>query len=510
MNDSEPLALSLNGKIIAKNVIYNISGYGIPLLFALIIIPFLIDGLGDERFGILNLALVIIGYFSLFDFGLGKTLTKIIAEKIGSSQTAEVPRIFWTSLYLMIGISIFGTITLSFLTPFLVNSFFNISETLRGETISSFYLLALSLPIVIANAGFRGVLEAYQKFNIINSIRIVLGILTFLVPLICLIFTKNLFWIIFFLTVVRLIVWVVYIVQCFKLDLNLKKDFRFDSKLVKSILKLGGWMTVSNVIGPLITYLDRFLIGSLISATAITFYVTPYEVVTKLLLIPAAIMGVLFPVFSANYLNNPEFNKKLVLRGTKYIFILLFPLSLLIITFSYQGMELWLGRKFADTSFLILRFLAAGVFFNSLAYIPFTFLQGIGKPDITAKVHLIELPLYLIAILIAINEAGINGVAFVWFIRMLIDFIVLFQLTKKIIPSRFELNFRSNYLFIMLISALSFLLIFMHDINLKIFFTLIFIVTFSLFTWKNILVDEEKTFLRHRLKILNLFDYGKD
>ena len=45
-------------------------------------------------------------------------------------------------------------------------------------------------------------------------------------------------------------------------------------------------MTVSNVVGPIMVYLDRFLIGALLPMAAVTQYVTPYEVVTKLTVIP--------------------------------------------------------------------------------------------------------------------------------------------------------------------------------------------------------------------------------
>ena len=83
---------------------------------------------------------------------------------------------------------------------------------------------------------------------------------------------------------------------------------------------MSGWMTVSKIIvAPMIIYLDRFLIGAIISAVAITYYITPYEVVTKLLLIPGALTGVLFPAFAATYLNDPATTKKLFNKGVKFI-----------------------------------------------------------------------------------------------------------------------------------------------------------------------------------------------
>ena len=95
-----------SNKLVAKNTTYNLLGYGIPLVLAIIFIPMLIKQLGYEKFGVLNLAWVVIGYFSFLDFGIGKSLTKIIAEKIGLNQQQEIPEYFWTSLILMLGFSV--------------------------------------------------------------------------------------------------------------------------------------------------------------------------------------------------------------------------------------------------------------------------------------------------------------------------------------------------------------------------------------------------------------------
>ena len=50
------------------------------MLVALVAIPILVDGLGTARFGILTLAWMVVGYFSLFDLGLGRALTKLTAK----------------------------------------------------------------------------------------------------------------------------------------------------------------------------------------------------------------------------------------------------------------------------------------------------------------------------------------------------------------------------------------------------------------------------------------------
>ena len=490
-------------KSILQNSLYNLLGYGIPLLFAIVLIPFLIKGLGEERFGILSLAWVIIGYFSFFDFGIGKALTKIIAEKLGQNKTEEIPRYFWTAFYLMLAISFIGAVVLLFFISTIVNKTFTISESMQKETLDTFYILTFSIPIVTTTAGIRGLLEAYQKFGIINTIRTFLGVTSFLIPLLCLYFTTSLFLIVVFLIVVRIIVWFLYLSQCFKMNNELKSNFGFHSNLIKPIFRLSGWMTVSNITVPLIVYMDRFLIGALVSAVAIAYYTTPYEVVSKLLVIPGAITGVLFPTFSANYASNPEFIKKIVLRAIKYIFVILFPLVFVIIGFSNEGLTLWLGKNFADESSLILQFLAAGVLFNSIAYIPFTFLEGIGRPDITAKIQLAELPIYLLLMWIVIQKAGINGAALVWFLRMIVDALLLFFFAKKKLMVNVEIKFKLEHLPFIIMAIVPCLILLIEAIIFKMIFLLSVLLIFFYLVWRYLLVDEEKQFLVARIKRLH-------
>ena len=88
-------------------------------------------------------------------------------------------------------------------------------------------------------------------------------------------------------------------------------------------------MTVSNIVSPLMVTLDRFLIGALVSVTAVAYYATPYEVITKLSLIPGALMGVMFPAFSTGFAKDRERTALLFSRSVKSLFLVLFPIMLL-------------------------------------------------------------------------------------------------------------------------------------------------------------------------------------
>ena len=421
----------VNGRRLTRNVIWNLAGTGAPLLVGILCIPILVDALGTERFGVLALAWMVVGYFSLFDLGLGRALTQILARMLGRQEYASIPALFWTAMLLMTALGLFGCLVAAGLAGWLVRDVLNVPPALQSETLKSLYILALSIPVVIGTTGLRGVLEAYQRFDLVNAVRIPLGVITFLGPVAVLPLSKSLPAVIGVLACARVLSWIAYALMCFRVEPGIGKSVRFDSGLVKPLFTFGGWMTVTNIVGPLMVYMDRFLIGAVLSLSAVAYYATPFEVVSKLFVVPAAIMGVMFPAFASTLAVDREGAARLFRRVVEYVFLALFPITLLIVTFADDGLAIWLGEEFARNSTLVLQLLMIGIFVNSHAQVAFGLIQGAGRPDLTAKLHLLELPVYVVLLLWLLAEFGIVGAAIAWVLRVVIDALMLFLLADK-------------------------------------------------------------------------------
>src|SRR6266478_6316543 len=164
----------------------------------------------------------------------------------------------------------------------------------------SFYFIGLSIPMVISTAGLRGLLEAHQKFGLINTLRIPLGIYSFASPLLVLPFSTSLFPVVGVLVAGRIVGWAVHLLLCFRVVPGLRERIAWHGAAAGPLLRFGGWMTVSNIVSPLMVTLDRFLIGAMVSMTAVAYYATPYEIATKFWFVPGVVLSVMFPAFSAS------------------------------------------------------------------------------------------------------------------------------------------------------------------------------------------------------------------
>ncbi len=408
---------------LARNTFLNILGLGIPLLVGLVSIPVLASQLGDTRFGILGLVWGVIGYFSVFDLGLSRATVKFVAESLERGERDVVEQLASFSTLVQTGLGVLGGLILAMATPLLVTVVFDVPVEVAGEARGAFYMLTVSLPFVLSAAALRAVLEAAQRFDLVNLIRVPSSAAMFVLPAVGAYMGMGLPGIVLLLLIAR-------VVTCAATAVAIGSavpGFRWrwpsrEAALFRSMLSYGGWVAISNFLSPLLVYLDRFLLASVAGVAAVAYYTAPYEAITRLLILPGGMAAVLFPAFSAlASAAEPTRGPVLLARATRYLLMLVAAPTALIILFAQDLLSLWLGPVYAAEGALALQILAVGVFVNSFAHLPFSYLQGMGRPDLTAKFHLAELAPYAALAWVLVGAFGVTGAALAWTIRVSAD-----------------------------------------------------------------------------------------
>lgn len=469
-------------------------GYGAPLLAAVIAIPILVKGLGTDRFGILSLIWVFFGYLGLLDLGLGRALTQMVAREAGSGTRENIPPIVWTGsmLLALLGLVLAGASWL--FLPFLVYSVLGLSSDMGLEALDAMRILVLSLPFLLVSVGLRGVLEAFQKFAATNAVRIPMGVFIFIGPALILPLSPTLTAIALVLSLGRVASCAAYCLLCPSVIPGIIKRPAMQPSLTKHLLTFGGWVTVTNVINPLLFYIERFVIASVLSATAVAFYATPNEVITKLLLISSAAIGVLYPAFASSFAFDRKQTEALFLGGIKYIAITLYPIIALVILYAEDGLSIWVGPEFASYSAKVLKWLSPGVIVLSLGHIPYALIQGTGRPDLAAKIHLMELPLYVAVLYWCTLNYGIVGAAAAWTARGILETLLFYLMALRILKS--EGIPLLNLGLMILFSVLTMLLFAsLKGEYLKAIAAAAFLCTYAALAWQRWLTAGERSFI---------------
>lgn len=412
-----------------------------PVIVAFVAIPPLIRGLGPERFAILTLGWATVGYFGLFELGLGRALTQAVARRLGIDANHELGPVAWTALLLLVAFGLVGAVVLALATPALMTDILTVPRELRGEGILAFQLLALSLPFVLGSVGLRALMEAHQHFGVATALRIPFSALTFLGPLIALRFAPNLVAVALTLVAVRVAGCLAHLVFCIRAYPYLRRDGAWHAGHLRELLRFGAWLSVSNVVSPMMVYLDRFVIGAILPMAAVTHYVTPYEGISKLMLVPTGILGAMMPAFAAAVASDTARINRLYDLSMRGVVIATFPFALVAVTLANELLRAWTGGLLPAESATVLQWLAIGVFVNAFAQPPFTVLQAAARPDLAAKLHLVELPAYLATLILLVKTFGLTGVAMTWTLRVVVDTIALVLIARRtlrlpILPER--------------------------------------------------------------------------
>jgi O-antigen/teichoic acid export membrane protein len=422
---SQPAQVS--GKLLTRNWILNLLGWGIPLVVALVSIPYVVRGLGAERFGVLSIASALLGSFWILDLGLGRATTKFVAESLARGELEKLPKVVWTSLWSQGLFGVVGTLVAAAVIPIAVDSLLKISPSLMTETRSSLFVLSTSLCLVLTGNGLRGVLEAGQMFDVANYVKVPTNTLMFLLPALGVYLHLSLTGIVWLLVAARAVATIAYLAACLKLFPSLRGHYLPDAGWLRPLLVYGGWVTVSNFISPFLAYIDRFFIGSLVSMSAVGYYSAPYEAINRAWVLPGTLAQTLFPAFTnLDAAGSSERLEALCARSLKSLLLISAPALLLLALFARQILHWWLGAEFASQSTVTLQILALGMLLNSVALIPFSLLQGVGRPDLTGVFSLIEFLFQAACCWLLVRRFGIAGAALAWTLRAFLDAILMF------------------------------------------------------------------------------------
>ena len=412
---------------LVRHSLYNLLGLGLPLVVAVFCIPVLIRELGEARFGLLTLIWAVVSYFGLFDLGLGRALTQQLAVALAGDDHKGVGPLVATATVLMAVLGIFAGLLMALLAPWGVGMIQSVPD--QQEAINSVLLMALAMPAIVLTSGFRGILEARHAFGIINAIRLPMGLFTFLGPVFVVLHGRpSLVWIAAVLVAGRVIACAFHAWYAWRSMPGNHGRLAVHADLLKPLSISGGWLTVSNVISPFMGYVDRFIIGGIVSAAAVAYYTTPQELITKLWIVPGALTTVLFPAFATQVTQGGEQTRQLFDKAVYWLFLVLLPITLTLALFAHEILSAWVGPEFATHSALLMQIFAAGILINCVAHVPFTLIQGAGMPRVTALIHCVELPFFLLLLWWLTSSYGVQGAALAWFARIVVDTLLMFLL----------------------------------------------------------------------------------
>jgi O-antigen/teichoic acid export membrane protein len=411
-----------------RNTLWNLAGTAIPRVAGLALIPFTLSRLGSEAFGVLTLVWGLIGYFSVFDLGVGRALTVQLSQLTATGRVSDAGPLVRAGMLLTLAAGLIGVALIWLLAPGMANHWLKISPGLQDEARLAFLIAAVGvLPTTLAS-GLRGALEGLDRFAASNLSRMVLGVWMFALPGLAVYFHgPRLDVITLYLVLGRWLVVLGMAVQLrgvlfFRVASIAKRHFQ-------TLWNYGLWVTVTGIVGPLMVYGDRFFVSAAVGADQLPLYAIPQDVLLRLLLIPMALTGALLPRLAAMGVSEAATAYRQTYRR---VGVVMLAICLLAAALAYPALSLWISAEFATLALPVVLVLCVGVWINSLASVPYTLLHAKGNPRLTALFHLAELLLYFLALWFLSSRYGLVGAALAWVARVSLDWLLLHFAVRRL------------------------------------------------------------------------------
>lgn len=406
-----------------KNITFTAIAMAVPLLVSVATVPLYIHKIGAERYGALAIAWLMLGYFSQADFGIGRAVTQRISSLDKDRRTgAQTAPIIWSALALSIAAGLLTSIILYFAAGYFFSELLQVDVGLAAELQSALFLLAMSGPVANIFNVAVGALQGAERQRSVAMLNLANGVSLQLFPLAAAYLVNiDLYTLIFAALSSRIVTVLPPCILLWNTFLR-RHPVRASRSQVASLMNFGAWIMVSAIVGPLMIITDRFIIGAVAGALAVAAYTIPAQIASRTMIVPYAIMQVLFPQLAGLGEEDGRRRAAQALIGMGTIFA---PVIIGLVCLADPLFHLWLGNNLDPRSIMIGQILMVGWWGNALAQVPYGLIQARGNSRFTGLMHLIELPIYGAMLYGFWIAMGLNGMALAFTLRIFLDCTIL-------------------------------------------------------------------------------------
>lgn len=310
----------------------------------LAVVPFYLNYLGVEAYGLVGFFAMTQALLQLLDFGLAPTLNREVARCSISSRLCELSNLLHTLavIYWLIAILI-GLVVVA-AAPIIAQHWLQ-PESLSPETVIQAVMLigvivACRWPIGL----YLGVVMGAQRLVLASSISIVMttvgnfgavAVLTFVSPTIQAFFIWQAAVALAYVAVVRSVAWHV---------IDATEDVRFDIQELRRIWRFSAGVSGVAVTALVLVQLDRIILSRMLSLEDFGRYTMGALVASGLYVILTPVFNVVYPRLSALVALGDTANVINLYRyGTRLLLSVLFPVAIMAALFAEELVTLWTG-----------------------------------------------------------------------------------------------------------------------------------------------------------------------
>lgn len=423
------------------NVALNFGAQAIVLGINFLSIPFIVHRLGPEFYGIVVLVQTLAAFSGVINAGIGRALTKYVAELYWKEDRASINRLFQTALATCLLAGMAAIIFIVAPGRSLFTSFIHGGPELTNGLISlAIEIAALTLFSTMLIDVIAAIPLAAQRFGIRNALQLLINGAWCFGSVALLATGHSVRSMLVLYLVVNVAGVAAYTLASRRIIPGLKFRPRFDGRAFRKLIMFSVPITISSISALIVVRLDRLILAYYLPLAAVTFYTLPYSLSEKLTAAVSSVTSVVFP-FASELHSMSAYGEihDLYLRATKTLTLMVLPLTVVFVSLPWEILRFWLGKDYAMEGALVLSLLGVSSYINSLSAIPTMIWIATGRVWTCAAFALATSAVNLLANLYLIPRYGIIGSAWALVISQIfvIPFLYLVNRSLGISQMRF-------------------------------------------------------------------------
>ncbi len=404
--------MQLRLRHIARNVFSNWFVTAANMAVGFFLAPFIVHRLGNAAYGVWVLAVSSVNYLSLLDLGMRSSVLRFISKghAVGDHELASesLSAALWVRLQVS-GVVMLFSLGLAAAFPHI----FKVPAELGHEAQYAVLIIGASLMVYMSLGTFGGVISGLNRYDLQGVVTLVQLAIRVIGVVLVLRSGRG----IVAIALCEFAAALVGNVLLAWLALRIYPQLRLRIAKPKSDILRDMWVYsfyafVTTIAVQLVYQTDNLVVGTFISATAVTFYSIGNSLCRYTDQFASALAQTFVPAASSyEAAGETEGLRRLYYAGSFGTMALAFPVLITLLTRGHTFIGLWMGREYAQVAGNILMILVVPLLFAYANRITPSIAFGMGKHKKVAIWSIIEGVANLTLSITLVHWFGIYGVA---------------------------------------------------------------------------------------------------
>lgn len=400
------------------------------MLVGMLVVPFYLDALGAEAYGLVAFYSLVLMLFELCDFGLRATVTRESARTLADgSSKVKLCGLVLTFERVVFGVGVALCIAAYISREAVATNVLNVNTLRSSDVGSAFFIMVVIASINALQLIYFGVLTGVGELVVVNRLKSFaltfssiggVWFVTFSSGGIVDLFIWQLVVSIFFLAICRV-----------SAQRYLEKKFHEGAASISAVAEVSRFSSGSmaiGILGSLFSQADKLIFTALLSLEDFGYYMLSHRVAAVLLLVVDPIWRSFYPKFVVAYSANKttEFARHFHM-ASKLVMVAVGPILALIILHGEWMIGLWLPEQ-SPVSFVykLAVAIALGHFCNVLQRVTYASQLAAGWTSFGVYLSILGILIYVPALYVIMELYGLNYAVWLWCILNIIFFIATY------------------------------------------------------------------------------------